>query len=469
VNPVKAKRVLKESLRRSKNLISWDSSNFKTQNNFVNDPSPFKAAQTTRRAGKSFSAGKMLFKAALKHPGCSVLYITKTRDMANRIMFQPILGEINRVNNIGATPNRTSLTYTLPNGSIIYLLGIDNSPEEADKLLGQKFAIVVIDEAAFISRDLENIIYEHLKPAVADYNGQIVMISTTSDMVGCFFYKVTEEGYLGWKVHKWTAYDNPFMAEKWDKEIKQLKKMNPTIDETPRFRRMYLNQWVVSEDAKVYKANRDRNVIDKYDSNKRLTYVLGLDLGWEDATAFTITGYDSSTGLLYIIETFKRSKMTLTQVAERVKAYEKKYNLETIVVDNASKQSVEDMRARYDINFTPAIKVNKKEYIEIMNDQFILNKIKILASNEDLLEEYSNLVWNEKLLSRGKYKEHDACDNHLCDSTLYAWRYSYTYLKDIQPEPVVTPTSEAAVDQFWEREEQLIDFKQSEDYDWLEG
>jgi PBSX family phage terminase large subunit len=469
MNNKQAKRVLKEIARRKqRQKLEWRSPDFDTQNKFIDDPTPLKAAQTTRRAGKSYGAGLMLFQAAYNNPNTSVLYVTKTRDMAKRIMFKPILGEINRKKKLNATPNKSDLTYTLPNESVIYLLGIDNSPEEAEKLLGQKYVLVVIDEAAFISRDLENLIYEVLKPAVADYNGQIVMISTTSDMVRGFFYKVTMEEFPGWNTHKWTAYDNPFMKDKWDKEIKQLKASNPTIVDTPRFRRMYLNQWVIDEDSIIYKHNNS-NLIDN--APALTDYVLGIDLGWDDATAMVVCGYREDSEDLYIVEEFKQSEMILSAVAKKIKQLESKYkHFNAIVVDNAAKQAVEEMRARYNINFKAAEKIKKKDFIEIMNAELHMGKIKLLTNSTPALqEEWSNLIWDEKAKLKGKYIEHSSCSNHLSDAALYAWRYSYTYLQDQDiEEEFIEPTSEAAVDQFWDKEIRRLERREDEDADWLE-
>lgn len=466
---MQAKRILKElSQRQRRKEVQWLNPDFKAQNDFVLDPSPLKCAQTTRRAAKSFSAGIMLFKAAYETPNCSVLYITKTRDSAKRIMFAPVLGEINRTKNLNAVPNKSELSYSLPNGSIIYCLGIDNSEEEADKLLGQKFKLVVVDEAAFIQRDLEKIIYEHLKPAVADYNGQIVMISTTSDYLNTFFYKVTMENYPGWSVHKWTTYENPYMKEQWDKEIKSLKATYPDIDSTPFFRRMYLNEWVINADNTVYRYNSS-NITNTYPANTT-NYVLGIDLGYNDDTAFSVIGYNSSN--LYILDTYKKSQMTLTKVAEKIKELDKLYDFQAIVIDNASKQAVEDMRERFGINFIPAIKVGKRDHIEILNAELQVGKIKLFEPNtRELITEWNNLVWDERAKQKGKYREHDACANHLSDATLYAWRHCFTYFfnnteftKVIKPEP----TSEAAVDQFWEEQEHKLLNKQYQETDWLE-
>jgi hypothetical protein len=40
------------------------------------------------------------------------------------------------------------------------------------------------------------------------------------------------------------------------------------------------------------------------------------------------------------------------------------------------------------------------------------------------------LIWDDRSARR---EEHPNCLNHLTDATLYAWRYCYAYLSEIQP------------------------------------
>jgi len=450
--------------------LKWVSPGFQKQNDFIECKDSLIAVQCTRRAGKSYGAGLKLFKAAYETPNCSVLYVAKTRQSAKNIMCKDILSKINRDLGLGATFNKSELTFTLPNGSVIYLLGIDNSEEEAEKLLGQKFKCVVIDEAAVIQRDLYKVIYSVLKPAVADYNGQIIMISTTSDLLNSFYYKVTAEGYPGWTVMKWSAADNPYMKTVWAKEIKELRANNPRIHETPHYRRMYLNEWVIDTESIIYRYDPS-NIVDSI-PNDITDYILGVDLGWDDPTAFVVCGYNDNR--LYVIETYKKSKMLLTKVADKIKELESKYGkFNKIIIDGAAKQSVEEMRARYGIDFTSAEKLGKKDHIEMMNTELAVNRVMLLEDGTEALRaEWDGLVWDERAKLKGKYKEHPACPNHLADATLYAYWYSHTYFfnDNLRPDEKVyiEPTSEAAVDQFWEREETVLSKRKNGDIDPLE-
>ena len=447
MNPTVAKAILKELNKRKGLQPNWFTPDFTAQNDFIQDDAKLKAVQCTRRAGKSYGAGLYAFKEAFENPGVSVAIIGLTRDSIKRIFMKDILQTINDQLRLNATPNKSDLTWTLPNGSVIYLLGIDNNTEDMNKLLGQKLKLAIVDEAAFYRIDLEKLVYEILKPAMVDYDGTIALISTTSHLTSSLYYDITNGRKKGWSVHKWTAHDNPFISEAWDKEIELLKENEPGIENVPHFQRMYMNKWVIDQDALVYRY-KPGNKLDALPKAK-YRYVLGIDLGYNDATAMVVCAYSDHDPNLYIVETFQQSEMIISEVAEKIQELNKKYSFNRMIVDNASKQAVEEMKKRYSLPLMPAEKTGKRDFIELLNADLILNKVKVLPDATEIIDEWSKHCWDERKLAQGKYEEHPSTDNHLSDAFLYAWRWTFQY----SSKPKIDkphPTSEAAVDNFWE-------------------
>lgn len=426
-----------------------------------------KAVQCTRRAGKSFGCGLYAFKEAYTTPGCSVVIIGLTRDSVKRIFFKDILKTINKQHDLGARFNGSDLTTTLPNGSIIYLLGVDANPDDMDKLLGQKNKLVIIDESAFFRQDMNKLVYEILRPSIVDYEGTIALVSTTSDITSSLYFDITNGNKPGWEVFKWTAYDNPFMADKWEKEIKFLKESTPGIENTPMFRRMYMNEWHVDSDHLIYKYRKDANDIDILPTDHRWNYVLGLDLGYEDATAFVVCAYSEHDPNLYVVNTYKESGMIVSDVAKKVKELDKLYQFDTMVVDNASKQVVEELKKRHSLPLIGAEKRDKKGYIELLNSDMILGRIKVMPKAQGLIQEWTGLIWDERALNKGKYVEHPGCPNHLSDAFLYAWRWCFQYSS--KPKTVVAAGAEAEVEAFWQHEAEVIDINRETDEDMFYG
>lgn len=455
LNPELVNSFLNQELAKRKlSRIDVLDPSFKKQYEFIKDPSRLKAGFCTRRAGKSYGIGLALTQACLDSSGTSSLYVALTRESAKRIMFKDVLHVINRKHSLGMEFNNSDLTVRFPNGSILYLMGMDSSEDEAHKALGQKFKLAVIDEAASFRRDLKDIVYKVLRPATTDLCGQIILIGTPSNITKGLFFDVVHDKEPGWKVHQWSAFDNPYIADKWRAEIEELKATNPLVTETPWFKQMYLGQYVVDVDSLVYKFNYDRNTI-KAIPSEPLTYVLGIDLGFDDPTAFVVVGYRDHDPVLYLVDCYKSSKMIISDVAERIKYFQTKYQPVRMVIDNAAKQAVEELKQRFGLPLVAADKHGKAEFIEIMNSEMIQGKI--LAHStlcEPLFEEYENLIWDDKSTKR---QEHPNCDNHLTDAALYAWRSCYNYLNT--PLVHVVQTDEEKIDLWFEREARKIEKK----------
>ena len=411
------------------------------QTRFLDDPSRMKALLCTRRAGKSYAAGLMLLEAAYKNPGVSCLYVALTRASAKRIMWKDVLKAIDREQGLQCRFNETELSATLPNGSIIYLLGMDADEQEKEKALGQKFKAVAVDEAASYNVNLHEIVYGILKPATADYRGTIALIGTPGNMKRGVFYDLTrgqdpsEAGQWekdGWSCYRWTAFENPKVAEQWKAEIEDLKLANPAIEQTPIFQQHYLGKWVVDDTKLVYRFESGRNTFDELPvikGNGRWHYVLGIDLGFNDPTAWVVVAYNDYDRTLYVLGADKKAGCDITEVADRTHKLMSRFQFDSIIIDNANKQAVEEIRRRHDIPLTPAQKQGKADFIEIMNGDFISGYIKIHNKlGAAVIDEAMALVWDERAFP--KREEHPACANHCLDAMLYAWRHCYQYLAD---------------------------------------
>lgn len=438
--------------------------NFTAQNNFIRDKSQLKAGICTRRAGKSFGCGKILFQKALSHPESVQVYIAKTRDSAKRIML-PVMRDINRKYRIRAKLNKSELSYELPNGSIIYLLGMDADEKQKDKILGQSFLTVIIDEAAFFTTDLHNLVYEHLLPCISDYgdDGQIILISTPSDITRGLYYDVTTGKEKGWSIHRWSTFDNPYQATKFAKQIELLKTNKPGIENTPLFKRMYLAEWYIDEDNLVYKFKRERNVVHilPRPEDPKWRNVLSIDLGYNDDSAFTILSFHPNDPNLYIRYCYKKPKMIVKDVADHINLLQSKYKIDYMVIDPASKQVVMELVNRYGLPLQSAEKSEKHKHIELLNSDMITGTIKLLDGECDkLVEEVTTLVWDADKKLKGRWEEHPACPNHLADTLLYGWRYCHPYLWRPEDEE---PTIDEAVEQEWQQEASMLQGQSGED------
>jgi len=451
--------LLTEYLERfDKPVINWKKYLFKQQFNFINDKSRFKAALCTRRAGKSFGIGAYLFKSAIENPETNQLYIALTRMSAKKIMWRDVLRKINRELGINAKANNTELSLELPNGSMIYLMGMDSTSEEKEKILGQKYKLAVVDESASFKQDLELLVQSSLRPTLADERGTLAMIGTPSSLLNSYFFKVTNGLIPEFKVHKWSAWDNPHIKKQWREELDFIEKNNPAFKETPSFKQMYLGEWFVDETKLIIPVTQ-HNLINQAPIGD-YKHVIGVDLGYNDATAFTVTGYRAHDSNLYYFESYKKTKLIISDVAFQIKLLMKKYSYSRIVIDGANKQAIEELRQRHNLPFIEtAEKTAKAHYLDMLKSDVITGVIKIVESEcMPLIDEWSKLIWNDNAKKR---EENPACENHCSDSALYAWRDAINYIEKPKFE-IPKPTDKAYEDYLEQLELEEFENKKSE-------
>lgn len=445
---------------------------FDKQLEFINNPSKQKILFCTRRSAKSFTAGLYLVLEALTNPGCNCLFVGLTRASAKAIIWKDILHIINQRMQLNAVFNQTELIMTLPNGSVIAVTGVDADEQEMNKLLGRKYRLVTIDEASMYTIDLRNLVYGVLGPAMVDPNesgesGTICLMGTASNFPRGLFYDITIGKERGWNKFEWTAYDNPYVAKQWHENILKIKAERPEYMNTPQFKQWYLNQWVIDEEKLVYRFDYERNTVKSIpilSDASNWVYVLGVDTGWEDDSAFVLTAYHINNPYLYVLKVFNQKKMTFDDVVEKIQEFIKDpvYAPHRVIIDGANKQGVESMRHRSHIPFEYADKQDKVTFIELCNSDLIQGKVKLLNGiSRNLMDEMMSLVWvtdGEKI--RYPKKEHPSLPNHLCDAFLYAWRCGYHYNSVSADKKVAVGSKDWYIqqsDNMWERERENLE------------
>ena len=489
--------ILEEFERREQikaNMPDVLSGAFPKQLEFILHPSKLKALFCTRRSAKSYTAGLYLVYESLRNPGCNVIFVGLTRASAKAIIWKDVLKDIARRNGLAISFNETELTATLANGSVIYVTGADADEDEMNKLLGRKFRLACIDEASMYTINLRNLVYGVLGPAMTDPNlggqrGTICLMGTASDFPQGLFYDVTTRKEGGWYLFEWTAHDNPHVAKQWQEALDEIARERPLYMETPQFKQWYLNQWVIDEEKLVYRFNPLRNLIQgiPHLSQDGWTNILGVDLGWEDDNAFTLSRYHVNNPNLYITRFFKKKKLEFDFDQDGffgIKDLSRKYGVvqviqefmkdpvappHKVVIDGANKQGVESMKSRTTIPFEYADKNDKATFIELYNADLVQGKILYLDTPEmrPLWQEKMALVWvteGDKI----KYpkKEHPSLPNHGCDSSLYGWRMGYHYHASPPAKKIIHGSREWYLQQnenIWEREKEKLEAENQQD------
>jgi hypothetical protein len=445
---------------------------FPEQQAYVLDDSPFKFLFCTRRAAKSYSFGLECFHDGTAWPKGNYLFLGLVREEAKRIFWKDVLKEIDSRFNLKSSFNESTLTCTLSNGATIYIGAADANDQEWRKLLGQRYRRIFIDEAQDWRLDLRELVYSTLKPACADFKGSITLAGTPGRARTGIYYDLTKNSKAGslragsqpgWSGHSWDTTKNlammpggETMAQRWLAEIAEMKATHPGIENTPAFRRNYLGEWVIEDDALVYRYNPAKNGWDgrlPFFDRGRWHTVLGVDLGYNDDSAFTRMKYHEFCPTLFITKSEKQKGMDISAVANRIKLIQtQEPDVEMVVIDGSNKQAVMEMQNRHGLSLYPADKTGKSDFIELMNAEMIMERIKVDEKEcAPLIDEWYGLIWNDKTVKR---EEHPACPNHATDSALYGWRFCYQYVSK------KLPTKHASYNEFVQAEQERM-FKQT--------
>lgn len=461
---------------------------FPQQHAFVFDASRRKSALCPRRAGKTYACVAMLFRAAFEARRSNLVYLTLTRGQAQKNIWGTIK-QFNDELKLGLKFHETFLQVRFPNGSLLQLQGADTRPE-IDKLRGQAFDLVVIDECkSFGTTIMQELIHEVLGPALNDRLGQLVLIGTPGNVLaGQFFdatteggpgvktYGKTHEGPFRWSFHKWSMQDNTGVPHLWSVALAD-KAANGWSDDDPRWIREYLGRWCPSDDVMVYAYNPERDSWrGELPEGHEWTYVLGADFGFEDDFALSVVAYADTCPTLYHVYDFKAPHLTIPDMAKAITSAQERFGSFSAMVGdtgNFGKALVATLNSEYGFHFEPAVKTDKKDYIELLNSDLISGRLKLHADSH-AVNEMALLQWRDAT----KREEDKGTPNHACDALLYTWRYAYHHFS--APKQAVTELYSPA---YWqERDDEAferaarrrrddvdfeVDFASTEDDGWL--
>jgi hypothetical protein len=439
------------------------------QKSFLRDKCRKKGLLAPRRTGKSWAICAKLFIQCLTVPYSNCVYATLTKGAARGILWA-LMHRYNDEFGLGIKFNNTNLTATFANKSHIALVGAENHGE-IDKLRGQGYDIVCIDECKSFPADvLEEFIDEVIVPALLDRGGELILAGTPGAILQGPFYDVTC-GRLGvthkrfgakwekgkrfeYSVHKWKLSDNTSLPD-LEKDATEWKDSKGLADDDPRWIREYLGEWIASDDALVYKYNKygdgrndfiPRGVKNYGLQEEGYEYILGIDIGFDDPTAFVVIACKPTDRNLYVLHGEKTSHLTVPEIADKIIELQNAYGgFAAIVCDfgGLGKTVWETIMAQYGIPLIPAKKSEKLDYIELLNSDFLGGFVKI-KDGTPLATELKTLQFDHTGI-----KEHPSCPNHLCDALLYVWRYSYhTYRESATKEPTF------GTREYWELKDQ---------------
>lgn len=430
--------IIKElNKRKEKEKIAFDITKhlFDKQLAFVSDSSPTKVAVCSRRSGKTTACAADLVNTALNNAHTVSLYVTLSRNNAKKIIWKEV-NDLNKNYKLGGTGNLSELSMTFPNGSIIYLSGAKDS-SEIEKFRGLALKLVYIDEAQSFRTYIKELIDDVLSPALMDHAGTLNLIGTPGAIPTGYFHECTVKS-PNWSKYAWTFFDNPFLTTKsklthqqmLDRELKR--RGVPISD--PSIQREFFGKW--TNDSNSLLVHYSQSLNDYTDLDKpRYEYVMGIDLGFDDADAIAVLAWAEHDPTTYLVEEIVVPQQGITELVKQIEDLRTRYDVSKMVIDQGGlgKKIAEELRRRYTIPVEAAEKTRKMENIALLNDALRTGKFKAKSGSKFAQDSYLVEIDKERS-TPDKIKVSDRYHSDIIDAVLYSFKLSPAYAY-VAPKP----------------------------------
>lgn len=320
--------------------------------------------------------------------------------------------------------------------------------------------LLIEDEAGEVPDDL----HETIKPMLQVSDGTMFLMGTPKGPKG-HFARIWHDGGEEWEKSLSTAWENPRVKKHLlERERDHCERMGKSL----WFQQEYECAFIATGAGLVYPFDRKRNAIDH-----RLRtdlggwqFVLGIDYGYTESTAYVVLGWQRHDPNVYVVESFKREKLLASEAAEVALFLTRKYPMARIVGDigGFGKGYIEEARRRYRLPIEKAEKNNKRGYIDLFVADLRSGCLKVFPGNDDLIAEWTSLPWDED-----REAPAEDYDDHLADACLYAWRATYGYLEEVRRNGPQRGSPEALAAEAEEMLTRRIEEVQKPVDDWWDG
>ncbi len=428
---LRSRLALQELEKRRRTSFDLKAFCFPEQLAFIQDPARFKIADCSRRAGKTVGIAADLINTAQMFPKLASLYITLSRLNAKRILWRDLCA-INSEHGLGFKTNESELTMTAPNGHIIYLSGAKDKTE-IEKYRGFPLKKIYIDEAQSFRPYIAELVDDVLAKSLYDYNGSLSLTGTPPPIPVGYFHDCVNNPQ--WSRHSWTMFQNPWIKAKSGREpmdlaLEDCKRMGVSLDD-PRIQRECFGKWSIDHTSLVFKYDEGRDHYDALPEARRWEYVIGVDLGFDDADAIAVVGWAEHAPQAYLIHEDVARKQGITELAAKLERLIRQYNPVAVVLDTGGlgKKIAEEIRKRYSLPIRAAEKARKFEYIELLNDA--MRTARFFAKRDSVFAQDARLVEFDRDKSNGdRMVISEAYHSDICDAVLYAFRESQHWLHE---------------------------------------
>lgn len=353
------------------------------QRELLTDPARFKSLLCPRRTGKTTYNLFEVLLHDLKFPGSFIAYVVPDSKQHAKDLFWGPMKELDKVMNLGFVFKEVEKRVITPNGTNILILAAHDADSPV-RLRGNPWSLVLLDECKDFGAHFEELVVEAALPGLDDYGGTLCLSGTPGNVFTGLFYRITTTMPDGWRCVKWIKSDNTFLRP----EARDLQRVWETsykpfglAQDSPKFRREQLAEWISDESEQAYFYHPERNGWDGVlDPSKTWDYICGIDIGKRDKLVLQPGAFSQEDTNLYYLDGYAERGMYIQTMVDKWRELDNRYHFVGTVVDTGGLGGmiVDDINMRYGVNWTPAQKGTgyKLGAVEQMNSDFLLGRIK---------------------------------------------------------------------------------------------
>lgn len=423
------------------------------------------------RSGKTVLAIDFAIHSAQKHHGLRALvarrYATDIRASIWAITIPYVLRERGFEMGIDYVLNEATMSVYFTNGSVIVCAGLDDK-ERVDKVLGQEYAIIYLNESSDIPWPTVTVLRTRLSQSVAGF-------------VNRFLCDLNPGSSAHWTHKLWFDKIHPETREavKFPDSYGAVQ-MNP-VDNRDNLPEGYIE----NELEGLVGSSRTRFLEGNYSDatglrvfapkalyrwpeleawaatrQGKLKFIAGLDLGYNDADAFVILAYVDDEPDVWLVFEHKARRQSLEDLVTAIKGgiawvtanipardHSTRIYAETATIryghEGDNKKSASQLAEVYGLPIYPAYKRDKKLGIELLQDVTNSGRFHI-PHGGSFHEETEQTVWTR--LADGtilRIIDDEAFHPDEMDAILYPFRELWTYAgdehKNLPPSPAALP------------------------------
>lgn len=352
----------------------------------------------SRRIGKSYLLAVLACEQAKKKTKSRIFWITATHKDTKNIV-RPLMDKVLEDCPSSERPvyKAQDNKYVFPNGSEIFLIGVDKNP---DGPRGQEGELIILDEFCFIDK-LNYLVGSVLLPMLMMTNGRILMASTPPKTTDHDSLEFIFEAQASGNFVKKTIYDCPRATPKMIAEYMA----EAGGEDSANWKREYLCEILQDEERSVFPEFDEKTqqaIIKELPRPAWATRYVGMDLGFTDNTAALFAWWDFENARLVVEDEYLANRQNTLQLATALKqkelhlwGNERPYKR---VADHNNPQLIYDLNSIHGLTFSPANKDAGKEPM--------INKVRLaLAAHQIIISPKCRNLINQLKFCRWKNSE----------------------------------------------------------------